>query len=296
MQMTNRVSLLCALILSAFTAVGADNPPNDAFINAVSALPAEQQVGAVIAKLKELNPNFDGKETHKIESGVVTELGFSTVGVTNILPVKALTWLKKLTVTPWAANQKGSLSDLSVLKGMKLIWLYCQNNPIADLAPLQDMPLTVLSCGGTQVNSLAPLTGMKLTVLSCNDTMVGDIGPLEGMPLTVLWCNRTQVTDLSSLKNMPLQELRCDFKPERDAAVLRGIRTLSKINDQPAGAFWMRAATVAGTVTTQAGKTTAATTKPIPGQGTGAIQQTSAVSAKEQIRRFVEKIDRKSVV
>ena len=37
----------------------------------------------------------------------------------------------------------------------------------------------------------------------------------------------TQVTDLSPLKDMPLiRTLRCDFKPERDAEILRSIKTL----------------------------------------------------------------------
>jgi hypothetical protein len=37
---------------------------------------------------------------------------------------------------------------------------------------------------------------------------------------------------------MPLTELGCDFKPERDAALLRSLKTLQKINDKPAAEFW----------------------------------------------------------
>jgi hypothetical protein len=37
---------------------------------------------------------------------------------------------------------------------------------------------------------------------------------------------------------MPLKELSCDFKPERDAAILRPIRTLERINGKPAQEFW----------------------------------------------------------
>ena len=35
---------------------------DDAFIKQVAAVPAEQQVARVVAKLKELNPGYDGKE------------------------------------------------------------------------------------------------------------------------------------------------------------------------------------------------------------------------------------------
>ncbi len=211
---------------------------DSAFIKSVAALPPEQQISHVMAKLKELNPQFDGKESHKIESVAVTELAFSTVGVTDIAPLKALKWLKRLSMAPTALNQKGAVSDLSPLAGLPLTGLWCQGNAISDLSPLKGMPLTVLSCGGTQIKDLSSLTGMKLTVLSFNDTEVADLGPLEGMPLTVLWCNNTKATDLSPLKAMPLQELKCDFVADRDTELLRGVKTLAKINDKPAATFW----------------------------------------------------------
>jgi eukaryotic-like serine/threonine-protein kinase len=58
------------------------------------------------------------------------------------------------------------------------------------------------------------------------------------LPLTSLHCQDTKVTDLSPLKDSPLKELWCDFKAERDAAILRSIKTLEKINDKPAADFW----------------------------------------------------------
>ncbi|MFA6562605.1 MAG: SUMF1/EgtB/PvdO family nonheme iron enzyme, partial [Verrucomicrobiia bacterium] len=223
----------------------------DPFVQTVAALPAEQQVTRVMARLRELNPQFDGRQTHKVEGGAVTELSFSTVGVTDITPIKALKWLKKLVIVPPTLNQKGALTDLAPLQGLPLTWLWCHGNSIADLTPLQGMPLTVLSCGGTQVRNLAPLAGMKLIVFSVNDTEASDLSPLQDMPLTVLWCNNTKVTDLAPLQAMPLQELKCDFVPARDAAVLRGIRTLAKINDMAAGMFWIRVGPIAATAASQ---------------------------------------------
>ena len=67
---------------------------------------------------------------------------------------------------------------------------------------------------------------------------MSDLSPLKGMPLTTLNCGGTRVSDLSPLKGMPLKALGCDFKPERDAEVLRSIKTLEKINDKPAAEFW----------------------------------------------------------
>ncbi len=63
----------------------------------VAKMPVEKQIDAVVEKLKELNPGFDGKLTgdewhkpSKIENGVVTELTFSTEFVVDISPVRAL--------------------------------------------------------------------------------------------------------------------------------------------------------------------------------------------------------------
>jgi hypothetical protein len=39
---------------------------------------------------------------------------------------------------------------------------------------------------------------------------------------------------------MPLQVLKADIKPERDAAILRDIKTLTTINDLPAAEFWKK--------------------------------------------------------
>ncbi|MFA7006267.1 MAG: SUMF1/EgtB/PvdO family nonheme iron enzyme, partial [Verrucomicrobiia bacterium] len=234
-------------------------PAEDPFVRTVAALPTEQQVTRVMARLKELNPQFDGKETHKVEGGAVTELSFSTVGVTDINPIKALKWLKKLVIAPLTLNQKGALADLAPLQSLPLTWLWCHGNPITDLTSLRGMPLTVLSFSGTQAGDLSPLGGMKLTILSFSDTPVADLAPLEGMPLIVLWCNNTKITDLGPIGSAPLQELKCDFVPARDAAVLRGIKTLAKINDMAAGMFWIRVGPIAATAATRQPTAAAAT-------------------------------------
>ena len=88
------------------------------------------------------------------------------------------------------------------------------------------------------MSDLSPLKDMKLTHLNCGDTQVSDLSPLKDMKLTDLICHDTKVTDLSPLKGMPLKDLRCDFKPERDAEILRSIKTLETINGKPAKEFW----------------------------------------------------------
>jgi hypothetical protein len=48
----------------------------------------------------------------------------------------------------------------------------------------------------------------------------------------------TKVTDLSLLKGLPLKSLICDFNADRDAEILRSIKTLETINGKPMKEFW----------------------------------------------------------
>lgn len=122
-------------------------PVTDEWIKAVANLPAYEQVKEVTAKLKGLNPGFDGKVVYKIENAVVTELSFLTDNVADISPVRVLDRLRVLDCG--GTNGQGKLSDLSPLTGMNL---------------------TTLSCRDTKVSTLEPLRGMKLIHLACQYT------------------------------------------------------------------------------------------------------------------------------
>ena len=134
---------------------------DEAWLKAVAAMPPAKQVEAVAAKLKERNPGFDGKVTHKVEGGVVTEVEFLTDHVKDISPVRALTGLRTLKCR---GTRRQQLADLSPLKDMKLMYLYCSYTQVSDLSPLKGMKLTHLAAY-TQVSDLSPLKDMKLTGL-----------------------------------------------------------------------------------------------------------------------------------
>ena len=116
------------------------------------------------------------------------------------------------------------------------------SNEVTDIAPLRALVgLQTLNCSGTGASRLAdlsPLKGMPLTYLDFNHTSVSDLSPLKGMPLTYLDCRGTMVSDLWPLKGMPLTQLQGDFKPERDAVILRSIPTLKYINGNRVEVFW----------------------------------------------------------
>ena len=177
---------------AAPTEVVADTngPAFQQWMKTVAALPAEQQLEAVVKKLQQLNPGFDGKVTGvnenappKIENGVVTELRFATDNVADISPVRALVGLKVLYCSANVSGQN-TLADLSPLHGMTLTTLHVTRSRVSDLAPLAGMPLTHLYCSRTTVSDLSPVKGMKLTALNCGYTNVSDLSPLQGMNLT----------------------------------------------------------------------------------------------------------------
>jgi hypothetical protein len=216
-----------------------------AWIKTVTAMEPAGQIKAVMARLKELNPGFDGMHGHNIEGGVVTSLEFLTDKVTDIGPVAALTGLRKLKCYGsaaqgrWDIPGKGQLADLSPLHALKLESLSCVRNRVTDLSPLKDMKLTFLDCGAaTKLDDLGPLKDMKLDYLRVSGTSVSDLTPLQDMKLTELHCESSRVFDLTPLRGMPLKVIQCDVKTDRDAANLRAITTLEKINEKPAALFW----------------------------------------------------------
>jgi serine/threonine protein kinase/Leucine-rich repeat (LRR) protein len=199
-----------------------NDPAFQQWLKGVAALPAEKQVEAVIKKLQELNPGFDGKEAHKIEVGAVTELQFISANVTDISPLRALQRLRNLNCYGSFPN-RGKLSDLSPLKGMPLTELNCGWTRVSDLSPLKGMALAFLACNNTQVSELSPLRGMPLAGLDCRYTRVSDLSPLNGMSLTWLYCGGTPVSDLLLLKGMPLTRLDCSETSVSNLSPLRGM-------------------------------------------------------------------------
>jgi hypothetical protein len=195
----------------------------------VAALPTEKQVEAVERRLRELNPEFQGKVESSIGDGQVRRLAFLTDQVTDISPVRALQGLESL-YCGGSADRKGRLSDLTPLRGLRLQHLNCERSQVSDLEPLRGMPLEQLHCGWTGVNSLSPLTGMKLVYLTIQKTSVSDLKPLRGMPLKWLdaaWVRG--VSDLKPLEGMPLEYLNVTQLPASDLSLIADRTTLNTL-------------------------------------------------------------------
>jgi serine/threonine protein kinase/Leucine-rich repeat (LRR) protein len=202
------------------------------WLGEVKALPAEKQVEAVTARLKEHNPSFGGPVKPELRDGAVVGLEFPTDEVSDLSPLQALTGLTSLNCAG-SAPGLGKLSDLAAIRAMPLTVLDCSNTRVSDLSPLKDMPLVYLGVAGTQVRDLSPIEGAPLLALNCSGTHVAELAPLKGMKLTSLDAADVPVTDLSPLRDMPLQTLWADVVPRRDAELLVGIASLKEVNGKP---------------------------------------------------------------
>ena len=254
-----RVSVVLPTPITPYAKAGTPFADVSAWERSVAALPAEQQVDAVVARLKQLNPGFDGAVVPTFRNDVVTRLEFRTIHLTDLSPVRSLTRLETLEFIG-SNTGKRSLADLSPLTGMNLSGLNVCYSQVADLSPLKGMRLEMLNIAATRVSDLSALRDMKVTRLYCNNTQVDDLSPLADIMLEALDISRTPVSDLSPLmgtelhwlkcanmpavcdlaplRDLPLGMLWCDFKAERDADVLRSIKTLQMINDKPVAEFW----------------------------------------------------------
>ena len=202
----------------------------------------EHQLRSVIAKLKQLNPEFDGLEQHRIDGGVVVDLTISALGVNDLSPLRALTGLRRLDASGlWDNTAKmelrSGLRDLEPLRGMKLESLVLHHTTITDLEPLRDMKLDVLDIGSTKVTDLAPLRGMPLKRLVVAWTLVRDLSALEGMPLVELRCGNSNVTDFSPLRKLSVKELHADLDPKKHRDLVLALKGLESINQVPTAEF-----------------------------------------------------------
>jgi hypothetical protein len=169
----------------------------------VAVLSAAEQVKVVGARLKEVNPDFDGKVESTFENGVVTRLAFSTDYVSDISPVRGLTKLRSLDCSGSDVG-RGQLSDLSLLplRGFPLTNLRCVYSPVSDLSSLKEMKLTSLDLRHTNVSDadVKNLAGQKnLQWLSLWGTKVTDAGLKELVGLKSLqWLSlqNTGITDV----------------------------------------------------------------------------------------------------
>jgi hypothetical protein len=215
----------------------------DAWVKRLAALKPEEQVKAVADKLKERNPDFDGKLTYERvnEGDPQRRLSLCTDQVQDLSPVRALADLRDLHADGSAPGQ-GKLTDLWPLRGLPLWGLRVTNNQVRDLKPLRTLPgLQFVGLDDNPLTDLGPLRDTRLRQLYLGATMpVQDFTPLAELTLRHLSVPNS-MTDRSLLRKLPLEWVYLEFEPFRDTELLHALPTVKEINGKPAAEFWKKA-------------------------------------------------------
>ena len=200
-------------------------PVDPSWIDRTASLPADEQVSEVIAKLKELNPEFDGTmKTVLSEDATVHLLELCSDNITDIRPLAVFKGLRYVNLAgSYSWKHNGSLADISPLRGLPIEEIALNSNPVDDLSALEGATLTVLVINNTSITDLAPIRNSKLTRLDIHNTAISDLTPIRGMPINNLHMANTQVLDLSPLAGMPLGELHCQYCKFTDIKPLQGM-------------------------------------------------------------------------
>lgn len=195
------------------------------WIDRTANLPAEEQVTEVIAKLKELNPGFDGTmKTVLAEDAKVHLLELCSDNITDIRPLAVFKGLRYVNLGgSYSWKHNGSLADISPLRGLPIEEIALNSNPVDDLSALEGANLTALVINNTKITDLAPIRNSKLTRLDIHNTAIADLTPIQGMPINNLHMANTQVSDLSPLAGMPIGELHCQHCKITDIKPLQGM-------------------------------------------------------------------------
>ena len=198
---------------------------------------------SVLARLKELNPAFDGQPQYRVENGEITELQTYSFGLSDLRPLSRLKGLRRLWLNGrWDSEEqkeyRSPLKDLRPLRGLPLSALIIDHTEVEDLSPLQGMKLEWLNATSSPLSDLSPLRRMSLKKLEVGWTRVQDLSPIDGSALEYLDIRGTAVTSLAPLRGMPLRSLLAPLNPKEHASLIASIKTLETINEQPAAEFF----------------------------------------------------------
>ena len=217
-------------------------PENAEWVLTTSGLSSNQQLAAVVAALKQLNPRSDGQHQSDVDSsGAITSLTLSAKGLDDLRPLQALKNLHTL-----------------ILHGGTPI----ERSPLYTVEPLRDLPLTHLALPWTMVEDLTPFQGKLLAEIDLVGSTVSDLSPILNPSLRTLSFStdkvRRGVTALRALTTVETIGISWEervsaatFWRNYDAGKLPGVEAVAIANEvTPAPAS---TATVATTLPGSAG-------------------------------------------
>ena len=203
----------------------------EAFLKNMADMPASRQLFLLSVWLRERNPGFDGKVTHKTENGMVTGLELPSPLVQDLTPLRGLTKLRTLTCRRTVGYDKNADNDNAVLGSLealekindKPVAEFRQEVTVRQAAFKEFLKAVPAMMAQAQVSAVAAMLKERNPDFNgqvsskIEDGVVTEIGiggpltdltplrPLLG--LKVLKCSSGTLWDLSPLKGMSLTSI-----------------------------------------------------------------------------------------
>ncbi len=200
-------------------------------------------------EIKRHNPAYEGAGQFNLDDGQVVAVVVKEAKVTN------LAFLEKLRDVQALDLSSNAITDLSPLKGLKLMELYLEDTQVQDLAALRGMPLQKLYLSHSPVRDISALAGMQLDEFNAVETKIADLTPLAQSTIRMFWLtgspvesitalrtvrmesltlHRTKVKDLSPLSGTALKRLHIGDTPVEDLTPLKNMPALTRLVFTPA--------------------------------------------------------------
>ncbi|MBI1325822.1 protein kinase [bacterium] len=197
----------------------------------VSRLSPEEQVAAVVERLKQLNPGYDGHFEWSARENYVFTFDLASDAISDLSPLRVFTSLRSLGCLG-TGQGKGKVQELGPLRELPLEFLALANQAVTNLEPLRDMPLQLLILSNCPVEELSHLKGKPLRSLLLQNTSIKNLEPLRGIPLTSIDLHgAVGVSDLSPLEGMPLNYLNVSHLPvaQESWKVISGLQKMKML-------------------------------------------------------------------
>ncbi len=190
------------------------------------------QIEIVDPNLRKAVESALGKESGdlitKAEMETLTELGIDGWNVSDLTGIEYAINFRNLQA------RDNSISDLSPLSKLDMVWLVIPGNKIQDVSPLSEMvSLGELNIGGNQISDISALSNLtNLWWLFIDNNPISDISALSNLTkLTRLNLNHNQITDISALSGLTrLSDLVAYNTSISDISVLSNLTNLEGLD------------------------------------------------------------------
>jgi len=166
---------------------------------------------AVIAKMKEVNPNLTMSSIDVTNSDQLAALSSITSLDLNSKKITSLHGIEYLTALTNLSCGNNNLSELDISNNTALTFIACGSNKLSELDVSNNTALTYLDCSDNNLSELDISNNTVLTELYCSINNLSELDISNNTALTDLDCSTNNLSELDVSENKKLENLFCSF-------------------------------------------------------------------------------------